>query len=163
MWLVTQHRTRPDGACAEKVLVWTCTRVPGEPWPEPHTGSAARRERGQRPLLGLLRPSCLWQPPAPWGSTYLLSTVFQVEGGKWPTAISRGRGGSASGLCCTELPVPGLCLTGSSGFYQSWLPYCVCSSFTQLHPKLVGFDVKSRLFLTLPEGPSGRALWPTAS
>lgn len=121
-------------------------------------GATARAPRRlcQRPLSGLLRPSCLWATTGALG-VHLLPLLFsKVEGEKWPTAISGGRGGSASGLCRTEPPAPGPCLPGSSGFYQSWLPYCVCSSFTQLHPKLVGFDAKSRLIFS---DFARRAIW----
>lgn len=45
LWLVTRHRTRPDGARAEKVLVWTCTRVRGSHGlsPTPAVPAAALR------------------------------------------------------------------------------------------------------------------------
>lgn len=127
LWLVTQHRTRPDGACAEKVLVWTCTRVPGEPRPEPHAGSAAPRERGQRPLSGLRRLTCLWATTGTLGVLGVLLLpllsfpklreksglqLFQEVGAGPPAAVLHNRPapGSAS-LAAPAATNPGCCTT----------------------------------------------------
>lgn len=68
------------------------------------------------------------------GGTLTSSTLFsKVEGEEWPTAISRGRGGSANGRAA-QPPSSRLCLTGSSGCHQSWLLYYVCSSFPSSIP-----------------------------